>query len=158
VDGVLWHFGPTLPHTLVPWPIQHSLYYFLKMFEIFSIFISFKSRNSVKENSEYLGIFYFLEMKFENLINYSMNMCWNGQGITTTVVICQTFSILMPRKGKITCGRHMWPRISLCCFLRRSPPTLAYHMTKQTSSTSSLWDTCILFFKKKNLFTIRTRI
>jgi len=75
VDGVLCHFGPTLPHTLVPWPIQHSLYYFLKMFEIFSIFISFKSRNSVKENSEYLGIFYFLEMKFENLINYSMNMC-----------------------------------------------------------------------------------
>jgi hypothetical protein len=32
----------------------------------FSNFISFKSKNIVKENSEYLGIFHLLKWKFQN--------------------------------------------------------------------------------------------
>ncbi len=43
----------------------------------FSKTISSKSKNIVKENSEYLGIFYLLK-----LINYPTDMCWNGQGTT----------------------------------------------------------------------------
>ncbi len=55
---------------------------FSEMLKISKI-ISSKSKNIVKDNSEYLGIFYFVEMNFSKLINYSMNMCWNGQGTTT---------------------------------------------------------------------------
>ncbi len=50
---------------------------FTKMLK-FSKDISSKSKNIVKENSEYLGI----EMKISKLINYSKDMCWNGQGTT----------------------------------------------------------------------------
>jgi len=51
----------------------------------FSEIISCKSKNIVKDNSEYLGVFYLLKWIFQKLINYLMNMCWNGQG--TTVVL-----------------------------------------------------------------------
>jgi hypothetical protein len=44
--------------------------------------ISSKSKNIMKDNNEYLGIFYLLKWFFSKLINYSTNMCWNGQGIT----------------------------------------------------------------------------
>jgi hypothetical protein len=43
-------------------------------------FISSKSKNIVKENSGYLRIFHLLKWMFQNLLNYSMDMCWNGQG------------------------------------------------------------------------------
>jgi hypothetical protein len=47
----------------------------------FSKIISSKSKNIVKNNSEYLGILIpFVEMNFSKLINYSTDMCWNGQG------------------------------------------------------------------------------
>jgi hypothetical protein len=48
----------------------------------FSKIISYNSKNIVKENSEYLGIFHLLKWKFQKLINYSMEMCWSGQGTT----------------------------------------------------------------------------
>ncbi len=53
---------------------------FSKMLK-FSNFISSKSKNIVKENNEYLRIFLF-EMNVSKLINYSMNMNWNGQCTT----------------------------------------------------------------------------
>jgi hypothetical protein len=46
----------------------------------FSKIIFSKSKNIVKKNSEYLGIFHFVEMNVSKLINYLMDMCWNGQG------------------------------------------------------------------------------
>jgi len=45
---------------------------FSKMLKFWKI-ISSKSKNIVKNNSEYLGT------KISKLINYSMDMCWNGQ-------------------------------------------------------------------------------
>jgi len=48
----------------------------------FSKIISSKSKNIVKEKSWYLRIFHFVEMNVSKLINYSTNMCWNGQGST----------------------------------------------------------------------------
>jgi hypothetical protein len=36
----------------------------------------------VKENNEYLGNISFVEMDIPKLINYSTDMCWNGQGTT----------------------------------------------------------------------------
>jgi len=56
---------------------------FTKMLKI-SKTISSKSKNIVEENSEYLGIFHLLKWIFK-IINYSIDMCWNGQG--TTVII-----------------------------------------------------------------------
>jgi hypothetical protein len=41
----------------------------------------------VKENNEYLGIFHLMKWKFSNLINYLMDMCWNGQGTTTELCL-----------------------------------------------------------------------
>ncbi len=41
----------------------------------FSKIISFQSKNIVKENSEYLGIFYLLKMNFSKLTNYFMDKC-----------------------------------------------------------------------------------
>jgi hypothetical protein len=46
----------------------------------FSKIISFKSKKILKENSGYLRIFSFVEMNVSKLINYSTDMCWNGQG------------------------------------------------------------------------------
>jgi hypothetical protein len=54
----------------------------------FSEIISSKSKNIVKDNSEYLRKFSFVEMKISKLINYSTDMCWNGQA--TTVLTNQT--------------------------------------------------------------------
>jgi hypothetical protein len=34
----------------------------------------------VKDNKEYLGNIPFVEMIFSKLMNYSTDMCWNGQG------------------------------------------------------------------------------
>jgi hypothetical protein len=34
----------------------------------------------VKDNSENLGIFSFVEMNFSKLNSYLMDICWNGQG------------------------------------------------------------------------------
>jgi hypothetical protein len=48
---------------LVPWPIRSLIILFSKMLK-FSKIISSKSKNIVKENSEYLGIFYFLKLIF----------------------------------------------------------------------------------------------
>jgi hypothetical protein len=45
------------------------------IFKNVSKFTSSKSRNIVKENSEYLGIFHLFEMNFSKLINYLTNMC-----------------------------------------------------------------------------------
>jgi hypothetical protein len=39
------------------------------------IVIFSKSKNIVKENNEYLGIFPFVEIKIPKLIKYSMDMC-----------------------------------------------------------------------------------
>jgi len=52
---------------------------FLEMLK-FLKFISSKSKNIVKDNSEYFGLFYLLK-----LINYLTEMCWNGQGTTIHV-------------------------------------------------------------------------
>jgi len=48
---------------LVPWPIRSLIILFSKMLK-FSKIISSKSKNIVKENSEYLGIFYLLKLIF----------------------------------------------------------------------------------------------
>jgi len=37
--------------------------------------ISSKSKNIVKENNEYLGIFHLMKMNFSKSINYSTDMC-----------------------------------------------------------------------------------
>jgi hypothetical protein len=37
-------------------------------------------KNIVKENSGYWRIFHLVKWMFQKLINYSMDMCWNGQG------------------------------------------------------------------------------
>jgi hypothetical protein len=113
----------------------------------FFLIISFKPRNIVKENSEYLMNIKFFEMNFEILIHYSMNMCWILRSHHVKHFISNA------EKGKITCGgRHLWPGFSLCCFLCRSP-TLAYpYMAKQTSSTSSLWTLAFFFPKEKPLY------
>jgi hypothetical protein len=44
--------------------------------------ISSKSKIIVKDNNEYLGIFYLLKWKFQKLINYSTDKCWSVQGTT----------------------------------------------------------------------------
>jgi len=46
-----------------------------------------KSKDIVKENNEYLGIFHLMKWKISNLINYLMDMCWNGQGTTTELCL-----------------------------------------------------------------------
>jgi len=62
----------------------------------FSKIISSKSKNIVKDNSEYLGIFHLLKGFFSKLINYSTDMCWNGQG--TTIVEYGYFRNFFPSK------------------------------------------------------------
>jgi hypothetical protein len=62
-------------NTLVPWPIPHYLYYFFKCWN-FQKFISSKSKNIVKDTSEYLGILHLLKWIFFKLINYLTDMCW----------------------------------------------------------------------------------
>jgi hypothetical protein len=49
---------------------------------------NFKSKNIVKNNTEYLGIFYLSKWFFSKLINYLMNMCWNGRGTMVIELLC----------------------------------------------------------------------
>jgi hypothetical protein len=54
----------------------------------FSKIISSKSKNNiVKQNSGYLGIFHLLKMNVSKLINYSTDMCLNGQGTYYMVLV-----------------------------------------------------------------------
>jgi hypothetical protein len=53
---------------------------FSELLKFSKLIISSKSKNIVRHISEYLGIFLFVEMNFSKLINYSTDMCWNGQG------------------------------------------------------------------------------
>ncbi len=48
--------------------------------------ISSKSKNVVKDNSEYFRNISFVEMNSSKLIKYAKDMCWNGQG--TIMVLC----------------------------------------------------------------------
>jgi hypothetical protein len=72
----------------------------------FSKIISSKSKNIVKENSEYLRIFKnisFVEMKVLKLIIICLtNMCWNGQP-TTTMVFPKIWE-----QAKIAWGNVVW--------------------------------------------------
>jgi hypothetical protein len=51
----------------------------------FSKIISSKSKNIVKQNNGYLRIFHLLKWMFQKL-NYSMDMCWNGQGTIVMLI------------------------------------------------------------------------
>jgi hypothetical protein len=60
----------------------------------------------VKENNGYLRIFHLLKMNVSKLINYSMDMCWNGQGAMLFEYLktrqFQGFWVcLLPRQGYI---------------------------------------------------------
>ncbi len=54
----------------------------------FSKIISFKLENIVKVIAN-ISKNSFVEMRISKLINYSMDMCWNGQGI---MVIMQAYT------------------------------------------------------------------
>ncbi len=49
----------------LPWSIQHSLYYFLKMLKFFNFYL-FQIKKYCEENSKYLGIFNFLKLNLKN--------------------------------------------------------------------------------------------
>jgi hypothetical protein len=53
---------------------------FSNMLKIFKNYFFQIKKKIVKENSAYLGIFHLLRWIFSKLVNYLMNMCWNGQG------------------------------------------------------------------------------
>jgi len=53
---------------------------FLEMLKFSKIISSKSKKNIVKNNSEYLETFHLLKWFFSKLINYSINMRWNGQG------------------------------------------------------------------------------
>jgi hypothetical protein len=62
---------PKYPSTLA----NSTLFLLFSEILKFSKIISSKSKNIVKENSEYFAIFHL-----SKLSHYSMDMCWNGQG------------------------------------------------------------------------------
>ncbi len=45
----------------------------------------FQIKRYCEGNEWILGIFSFVEMKISKLINYSTDMCWNGQGTTVFI-------------------------------------------------------------------------
>ncbi len=68
-----------------------SNYIIFQNVEIFKFYFFQIKKYIVKDNSEYLGIFHLLKWIFSRLINYLMDMCWNGQG--TTVVTTRVLKL-----------------------------------------------------------------
>jgi hypothetical protein len=65
--------------------IFNTNYIIFRNGEIFKKLFFPNQKNIVKDNSEYLGIFPFVQMKISKLINYSTIMCGNGQGIMVII-------------------------------------------------------------------------
>jgi len=104
-----WNNTPTvaidLTITLVPWPIPLYWYYFQKCW----------NGNENELIIQWLCVEMAEVLQYSKLINYSTNVCWNGQGITIFMTTWKQRHPELPSLKNVT--RHYYP----CYGIPKSP-------------------------------------